>query len=115
MFTGKFIKHVRIKALRNGVWFTALDSLERGIMTLSYQLVNQVQSSLLGIEMIKIIKKIKNASKSLFIQWFENHSMDKVKQIATQTEKWNNEEIKQWGNSIGFLRYLTLIQINRIY
>ena len=57
LFTRSFLGGLRRKALQKRVWYSALDKVERGIITLSIRLIDSVQSATLGIEIVKITKK----------------------------------------------------------
>ena len=45
MYTSSFLTEVRRKALRRGVWYGALDRVERGILSLAAQVVDRVESA----------------------------------------------------------------------
>jgi len=58
MFTSSFLSDMRRKALRKGVWYKALDALERGILSLTSRVIERVESAVLGVELVKIISKL---------------------------------------------------------
>ena len=47
---------MRVKALRRGVLFGALDGLERGILCLSARVVDRVRSGVLGAQLVMIVE-----------------------------------------------------------
>ena len=63
----KYLKEVRYAALRKRVWYRALDRVERGIIDLTICVVEKVQSQVLAKELVKILVKLRDASKSAFI------------------------------------------------
>jgi len=113
MFTGRFLSSVRGKALRRGVWFRALDSLERGILTLASRVVDRVESAVLGVEIVKMLRKLNDAMKSEFVRRMEEYGAFQARKLAAQTAKWGNGTASEWASDIGLIRYLTLIDINR--
>lgn len=113
LFTRTFLVKLRRKALRRRVWHSALDKIERGILTLSIKLVDTIQSEILGIEIVKITKKLKDALKSPFVTYFETFGLGEAKKIANQAVKFGNTEAREWIYDFGFTRYLTLINYNK--
>jgi len=56
MFHADFLQGVRRRALRRGVWFRALDRVERGIMELSCRGFDEVRTMILSIHHVIISK-----------------------------------------------------------
>ena len=113
MFTSRFLSNVRGKAIRRGVWFKALDTLERGIITLASRVVDRVESAVLGVELVKIMRKLTDAMKSGFARRMGEYGAIKARKLAVQAAEWGNLTAREWSSNIGFIRYLTLIDIHR--
>lgn len=104
---------MRKKALRKGVWYTALDNIERGIIVLTSRIVDEVRSAALGIEIVKILAKLKEALKSRFVRHMEEYGVKEAKKVARQAAAFGSEEAEGWAHNFGFIRYLTLLDLNR--
>ena len=63
MFTGQYLTSVKRKALRKGVWYSTLDRVERGIISLTARLIDRVESEMLGVVLVKILVKLVKALK----------------------------------------------------
>ena len=113
VFTKQFLADVRRKALRRGVWFSALDGVERGILTLTSRLLDEVRSTELCIELVKILAKIRDASKGGFVRRMEEYGLVQARKLAAQAVEWGYTSARAWASSFGFVRYLTLIDVNR--
>ncbi len=113
LFTRTFLGSLRRKALRRRVWHSALDKVERGIITLSIRLIDSVQSATLGIEIVKITKKLRDALRSPFITYLETQSLIEAKKIANQAVEFGNTKAREWIYDFGFTRYLTLLNYNK--
>jgi hypothetical protein len=113
VFKKRFLADVKKKALRRGVWFSALDRVERGILTLTSRLVDRVRSTELCVELVKILAKIKDAMKSGFVRKMEEYSLGQAKKLAAQAMAWGYSSAKAWASSLGFVRYLTMIDLYR--
>jgi hypothetical protein len=113
VFKKRFLADVKRKALRRGVWFSALDRVERGILTLTSRLVDKVRSTELCVELVKILAKIKDAMKSGFVRRMEEYGVGQAKKLAAQAVAWGYSSARAWASGFGFVRYLTLIDVNR--
>ena len=113
MLKKRFLADVKRKALRRGVWFSALDRVERGILTLTSRLVDKVRSTELCVELVKILAKIRYALKSRFVRRMEEHGLGQARRLAAQAVEWGYTSARAWASNFDFVRYLTLIDVNR--
>jgi len=112
MFTSKFLFEVRRKALRGRVWFKALDNVERGILSLAARVVDEVRSVVLGVELVKILKKLRDALKSGFVRRMEDYGIKRARKLAAQAVEWGYHSARAWASDFGFVRYVTLLDVN---
>ena len=113
MFTRGFLAGVRRKALRGRVWYSALDSVERGILGLASRIVDRVESRVLGVMLVKIIAKLRDALKSPFVKRMETYGVDMAGKVAEQAVEWGYGEARGWAWGMGFARYLTVLDFYR--
>ena len=112
MFTSSFLSDMRRKALRKGVWYKALDALERGILSLTSRVIERVESAVLGIELVKILNKLRDSMKSGFVRHMEEKGRERARNMAFLAIKWGHEKARGWISDIGFVKYLTMIEFN---
>ena len=112
MFTRDFLISVKRKALRKGVWYSSLDGIERGILSLATRVVERVDSAVLGVELVKIIAKLRDDFKSEFVKRMETFGFRKVKKIVGMARLWGNDAAGLWGQDVGFMRCLTAMSMN---
>jgi len=113
MFTRGFLIDARRRALRHGVWYSSLDIVERGILSLASQIIDTVQSSLLSVQLVKIIAKIRDACKSRFIKHLEQFGMTRVKVIRAQAISFGYEGANMLSKDFDFVRYLAFLDFNQ--
>jgi len=113
MFTRDFLEGVRRKALRRKVWYNALDRVERGILSLTSQIVDRVESRVLGVELVKILAKLRDAMKSAFTRHVESYGFKRVVQLVEQAKAMRCERALEWLHDMCFIRYLAFIDINQ--
>jgi hypothetical protein len=113
MFTRGFLAEVRRSALRRRVWYSALDSLERGILTLASRVVDEVRNTALNVEIVKIIAKLRDAAKSGFVRHVEAFGMRRVREIREQAVSLGSLVAGGWAREMGFVRYLAFLDYNQ--
>lgn len=112
MFARGFLVGVRRKALRRRVWWRALDGVERAIVDLTIRVVDRVQSVELGIEIVKVLKKLKDAMKTPFVRLMETHGLEWAKRLSDQASSWGYRSAKDWSYDFAFIKYLTVLEMN---
>jgi hypothetical protein len=112
MFTSSFLTEVRRKALRRGVWYGALDRVERGILSLAAQVVERVESVVLGVELVKIIGKLNEAMRSGFVRHMRSFGVRRAREIRDQAVGFGYSGARGWLWDQGFVRYLTFVEVN---
>ncbi len=112
LFTSSFLFNVKLKAIRRGVWLKALDPVERGILSLAARVVDRVESVVLGVELVKIMKKLKNALKSGFIRRISDFGFGRARELSRQASKWGFKVAIGWASELNFVRYLAMMSLN---
>jgi len=112
VYTGSFLAEVKRKALRRGTWFKTLDRVERGILSLTAYIVDRVESVILGVELVKIVSKLREALKSEFVRKMEEYGFAKARALAKQAAEWNNRIARGWASDLKFVRYVTFLRVN---
>lgn len=112
MFTSSFLVKMRRKALRRRVWYRALDRVERGILSLTAHVIDRVKSVVLGVELVKILKKLRDALKSGFVRRMEEFGLRRARALTAQAVAWGSTAAKVWDSDYGFVRYVTLLDVN---
>jgi len=111
MFTYSFLSFVRRRALRRGIWYKALDGVERGIVELSCRVVDEVKSLDLARVIVRILAKLRDASKSPFSRHVERVGLVKARRVVEQALELGCVEAGGWLSE-GFARYLAFIDFN---
>ena len=113
MFTRGFLSELRLKAVRRRVLFRALDGVERGILYLCTRVVDEVSSPVLGVQLVEIVRRLREAMKSAFTRHVESYGFKRVVQLVEQAKAMGCERALKWLHDMSFIRYLTFININQ--
>jgi len=103
---------VRQKAWRKKVWFKALNSVERGLVSLTIRCVDQVRSSKLIAMLRSIVERLEVALRSRVERLMVKVGWSLAKRLARLASSWGNENALNWTLDAKFARYLTVIYIN---
>ena len=103
-----YLRAVRLAALRKRVWYRVLDRIERGIFNLTIDIVEKVQSSVLAVELVKILAKLRDASKSAFTRHVESYGYLKLREIVRQADALGCEGACGWLMDLGFAEWFAL-------
>ena len=76
------------------------------------RVVEKVESSVLGVELVKILSKLMNAMKSEFVKHLEEFGFNRAKEIAHQAMIWGSVKMN-WASDSGFAKYLTVMDMNK--
>jgi hypothetical protein len=114
LFTRLFLNDVRQKAMRKRVWYRAIDRLERGIFNLTTQIVDRVESELLGVELVKILSKLSDAMKSGFVRCMEEFGFRRARMVAGQAVSFGYASAEAWARDEGLVRYLAFLKMNEL-
>jgi hypothetical protein len=101
-------------AIRKLVWYRALDPLERGILTLASRIIDEVRDSALGVELLKIIAKLKDATDSEFARHVYAFGVLQAKMISGYARDFGNQAAASWALDTGFARYLGFLDFNQV-
>ena len=114
MLTKGFLSNIRREALRKRIWYKALDSAERGILSLAAKIINTVKSTLLDYQLIKIIDKLQSYQKSSYTKLVERFGMKRVKVVQEQAKMFGYKYAESLSHDNGFVKYLMLIDYYQI-
>ena len=105
--TRETIVGFRMRALRRGVWFRALDRVERGLVDVTIRWVDRVRSGRLARVLLEILGKLVRALESRMVRVMETgRGMAlRMSQLATG---WGNQLAWDWRSNVGFHKALGL-------
>ncbi len=105
--------NLRAKAIRRGIWFKVLSRTERACIELTIKVVDKVRSHLLAKVLASIIRKLSGAMKSRIVHAMEEIGCSVARKLSLIAHKWGNISATQWMMNPGFIKYLTIIHMNR--
>ncbi len=109
------------KSLRcNNSWYKTLSLDKRRFIDAVIQTVDKISSSLLLKLMTELAEKLITAIGGIHTLIGNipynmlNYGLPLAKRISEITHKWGNHSAKNWACEEGFIRYLTVVDINNL-
>ena len=103
---------IRLVAVRRGVWFRVLNRVERGVIDLTLRVTRRIRSRILARVVYSIVKKLLEALESKVIQQMRQIGVPLAEKISLIAQKWGNKNAYGWAGDVGFIQYLTIMNMN---
>ena len=103
---------VRQKAMRAGVWFTGLRRIDRVLVDLTIQVIDNIRSASLAKSILEITKKLESVMESKFSRAMREFGVPLAKKLSQFALGWGYETARAWASDTGFVRYLAVMQLN---
>ena len=95
-------------ALRRGVWFRALNRIERAITDLTLQCVDTIKSGKLAKLLTAIMDKLQSAMESIFEKLVRTIGVSRAEKISCIAIGWGNVSAKSWASDRSFAVFLAV-------
>jgi len=87
--------------------------VERGIVNLTIRCVEEVRSVKLAMIVTAIVDKLEEAVRSRVERLMETVGSSLARAIAEIAVSWGNVEAVKWASDRVFIRYVTVMEMNR--
>lgn len=101
-------------ALRRGIWFRALNRVERGVLDLTERYVDRIKSTKLANVVTAILAKLKLATESMLDRLVRTVGLPLAQKIGLIAQKLGNASAKQWAADTSFACFLAVMNTNRL-
>ena len=112
IISSDYLRSVRRDALRKRTWFKSLDKLERGIVNLTIDIVKNLKSQLLAVELVKILAKLRDATKNVFTKYIEKIGYRKLREAVQISLSLGNFVAKEWLRDSYYAEWFAVNNIN---
>jgi len=81
-------------------------------MSLAAHLIDRVESEVLGVVLVKILRKLNDTMKSGFARRMEVFGFRRARIVAGQAVAFGCIGATEWASDLNFVRYLTFVEVN---
>jgi hypothetical protein len=95
-------------ALRRGVWFKALNRVERGIIDLTVKYIDNIKSATLGKVLTAIMLKLQTITENMIDKLVRTIGLPLARKISNIAVCWGNRLASMWADDPAFARFLII-------
>jgi hypothetical protein len=95
-------------ALRRGIWFKALNRIERGIIDLTVKYVDNIKSAKLAKVLTAIFVKLQTTTESMIDRLVRTIGLTLTQKISNIAVSWGYHSATLWANDSAFARFLVV-------
>lgn len=103
---------LKLKAIRCGVWFTALQRIDRVLIDLTIKVNNNVRSYTLAKSILTVARKLQEVFQSKLAHKIKEIGIPLTRKLSRLAQNWGNKGAWEWVNDADFARYLTIMKLN---
>ena len=81
-------------------------------MYLTMRVLEEVRSARVGSIIVRILVKLREALKGPFVKKMEGYGIGKAWGMSRMAVGWGYRAAGEWAREIGFIRYLTVHELN---
>ena len=106
------VAKVKTRALRRGIWYSALTRMERACIDLVIKLVDKVHSQLLAKVLFSVMEKLEEAMEGKVSRLMREVGSSLAKKLSKIAGEWGNGSAVMWVEDSSFIRYLAITCMN---
>ncbi len=103
---------LKLKAMRAGVWFKALRSIDRALIDLTMRVAHTVRSATLARSILVLAKKLEGIMESRVSRVLREIGFPLAQKLSLTAQRWGNASAKSWVSAPLFARFLAVMHIN---
>lgn len=107
-----FLRFLKLRALRSGAWYKALNCLDRALVNLTIRVAKRVQSLRLIKALLAVVNKLEEALENKISKAIRLVGFPLACKIGLLAEKWGNPLAESWSLDVSFARFLAIMYIN---
>ena len=106
------LTNLKVKAVRSGVWFRALNRIDRVLVDLTIKVVENICSSFLAKRIFAVMAKLEGFSGGSVLSQLRAVGRLLAEKISLIAQKWGNVSAKSWASDLSFSFFLAAMQRN---
>ena len=110
----KQLVKLRMKAMRSGAWFRALQSIDRVLIDLTIRVANSVRNVKLVKSILTVSRKLESAMESRFSRVVREVGLPLSQKLSLTAQKLGNISASSWVFDSSFALFLAVMQINNV-
>ncbi len=110
----KQLVKLKMKAMRSGAWFRALQSIDRVLIDLTIRVANSVRNVKLVKSILTVSRKLESAMESRFSRVVRKVGLPLAQKISLTAKTLGNISAGSWVFDSSFAIFLAVMHINNV-
>jgi hypothetical protein len=106
--------NLKTKAMRSGVWFKALQRIDRVLFDLTIRVVDNIRSANLAKSIAVLTRKLEDAIKNNFSSRLREIGLPLAQKISLAAQKLGNISSGGWAFDSSFAIFLAVMHVNDV-
>jgi hypothetical protein len=104
---------LRLKAMRSGVWYRALNRIDRVLVDLTIKVIKtKIQSHSLINQLRSVTTKLESLLESKFSRATREIGFPLACKLSAIAQNWGNKLAHVWSKDLDFAKYLAAMKLN---
>jgi hypothetical protein len=104
---------LRLKAMRSGVWYRALNRIDRVLVDLTIKVTKtSIKSRSLLTQLLSVTTKIEALLENKLSKTAREYGLPLANKLSQIAQNWGNKHASGWSSDLEFARYLAVLKLN---
>jgi hypothetical protein len=104
---------LRMKAIRAGVWFRALQRIDRALIDLTIKVIAEnVRSFTLAKSILSVERKLEGLLENKIVRAIREIGFPLAHKLSQFAQNWGNMSARNWTSDLSFARFLAAMNLN---
>ena len=103
---------LKAKAMRCGVWFRALNRIDRVLYSLTMKVTDVVRSGKLARLLFPIVNELVKRLENRFSFALKEIGYPLARRLSQLAQEWGNMQAEKWMSDLKFARFLAVLHVN---
>lgn len=110
----KELVELRLRARRSGLWFRALSRIDRALVDLTIEVVDEVRSFRLAEALSSVMRKMRGTLESRVSRLTNEIGFSLARRLSVVAQNWGNKLARSWVSDVFFARFLAIMHLNSL-
>ncbi len=104
---------LRLRAMRSGVWYRALNRIDRVLVDLTIKVAKtSIKSTSLINQLLSVTTKIETLLENKLSRTTREYGLPQACKLSGIAQSWGNKHAHAWSSDFGFATFLAALKLN---
>jgi len=104
---------LRLKAMRSGVWYRALNRIDRVLVDLTIKVAKtSIKSNSLLNRLLSVTTKLESILENKLSRATREYGLPQASKLSKLAQSWGNKLAHAWSSDLAFAKFLAALNLN---